>query len=185
MATYKGLSVVVPEQEQQEREDWQAFADRYPRESRALARNMWNFVRSTLRINPRRLGKARMTKMFGKLARGESVKGLKGDKLKYAQGWAQRMVQREEYIAKGEVRVTYTDRPRGAWARGLYGEISKSPHRLRAASGRVYERTYRRWNANEVSLLRSTAYSPQQKATMLNRSARSVETKMQRLGIVR
>lgn len=55
-----------------------------------LARDMWSWFQRTLRVSPRRLTKRQASGILKRLAKGESVSGLKGEKLKNATSQARK-----------------------------------------------------------------------------------------------
>ena len=168
-----------------EREDWEDFQKAYPRAATALSTNMWNFVREHYKVSPKKVGKKKMTKLFSDMSQSKSVKDRvkltlkeydKGRLLGRQAGFARDVDKHGIRRTPGEVSSM---RKKQAWNRGLYEHIA-TLHESHTKKGVPYARSYRRWDTNQLKVLRSKK-SLEVKADLLNRSEASVRRKMSRL----
>ena len=161
-----------------EREQWEEFAARYPREkTNRLTLSMWNYFRQTLKVNPRKTSKNELSAMMHDLVKGKQVGNLQPtwdeDRHRYT---GQYKVARETARRMVDLK---TGKPKGAWKRGLYYEV-RTLHQMKSSRGKVYVRSYRAWTDTEIRVLKSPA-SLEKKAILLGRSEKSVKRKIERL----
>ena len=168
-----------------ENENWEDFQKAYPKAATALSTNMWNFVRDTFKVSPKKVGKGKLTKLMKDMSQSKSVKDQAKMTLKeYKSG---RLLARQAGFARDVDKHGIAREPskvasmqkKQAWNRGLYEHIA-TLHESKTKKGITYVRSYRRWDDNQLMILKSKK-SMAVKADLLNRDIPSIRRKLSRL----
>ena len=162
----------LPDKDAEYDEDLQKWKNWYvpERKKKVIATQMYSFVRRHFKVSPAKVKKADIDRVLRRYA--QMPRSLKNKDYLLA--------RRLAFRADGKPHKT------GAWNQGLYDKI-RSMHVSKSSKGSEYIRSYRRWTASELAILRHPAYSREFKIGALgqlsDRSEASVIRKMQRLGI--